>query len=43
MADNYIERKQADYERRKAKWLLKKKHIKNNSAHDVEQEDIEDT
>jgi len=27
MADNYLERIQEEYERRKAKWLLGKKHI----------------
>ncbi|WP_288318985.1 dehydrogenase [Xylanibacter caecicola] len=27
MADNYLERRQEDYERRKAKWNLKKKHV----------------
>lgn len=27
MADNYLERHQEEYERRKAAWALKKKHI----------------
>ena len=27
MADNYLERRQEDYERRKARWILRKKHI----------------
>ena len=27
MADNYLERHYIEYEERKAKWLLKKKHI----------------
>ncbi|ERK01259.1 hypothetical protein HMPREF1218_2078 [Hoylesella pleuritidis F0068] len=26
MADNFLERHQLDYERRKAEWLRKKKH-----------------
>lgn len=28
MADNFLERHQFEYEKRKEKWLLKKKHIK---------------
>lgn len=27
MADNYLERHQLEYERRKAEWLRKKKHL----------------
>lgn len=27
MADNYLERRQEDYERRKARWILRKKHV----------------
>ena len=27
MADNFLERHQLDYERRKAEWLRKKKHL----------------
>lgn len=27
MADNYLERRLEDYERRKARWILRKKHI----------------
>lgn len=27
MADNFLERHREDYEKRKAAWLLKKKHI----------------
>lgn len=27
MADNYLERRLEDYERRKKKWMLEKKHI----------------
>ena len=27
MADNFLERHQLDYERRKAEWLCKKKHL----------------
>lgn len=27
MADNYLERHQLEYEKRKAEWLRKKKHL----------------
>ena len=27
MADNYLERRQLEYEKRKAEWLRKKKHL----------------
>lgn len=27
MADNYLERRQAEYEQRKAEWLKKKRHL----------------
>ena len=27
MADNFLERHQAEYEKRKAEWLRKKKHL----------------
>ena len=27
MADNYLERHQAEYEKRKQEWLRKKKHL----------------
>lgn len=27
MADNYLERRLEDYERRKAKWVLRKKNV----------------
>ncbi|WP_298452234.1 dehydrogenase [uncultured Prevotella sp.] len=29
MADNYLERHQLEYEKRKAEWLRKKKHLPN--------------
>lgn len=35
MADNFLERHQEEYEKRKAEWLRKKKHLPKAKPHTV--------
>lgn len=36
MADNYLERHQLEYEKRKEEWLRKKKHLPKTRRHPVD-------
>ena len=41
MADNFLERHMRDYEERKAKWMARKRHIKEKTSRLIEKPDDE--